>query len=585
MTDFPVPNALILVADDDPLVAEIVSPLFQGDGNRVQLVKSGSDCLAYVQQELPDLILLDAVMPEPDGFECCQRIRQLSGASDIPILIITHLHDNDSVDRAFAAGATDFIPKPIHWGVLRQRIRHLLEMSQSRRHNLRLIKELDYQVKVRNAELQESVSFEKLLRVITDEVRSSLNESDILSTAVRELTRGLQLGSCLVGLLNTETDPVNPQAPVNHYHIDESYSRGLQSSIRTCVMSHQYPQCYLPNIQAEVLAHLRQGLTVCYSTLHNDIPNLTVLCCPLLDGQTLLGFLSLFRDPSESFSTVECRLAEQVANQCAIGIRQSRLYQRAQQQVFKLSELNDLKDEFVHLVSHELRTPLTNMKMALRMMEISLTEQQKRYFKILQVEWQRELDLVNDLLELQELESGKHILRPQPVYLAEWLNDLLDSFRMRCQTACQQLYFTPPHAGACLETDQKLLGRILAELLNNACKYTPAEGSISLIVRNHYPQFCFQIVNTGVEISPTYLPRIFDKFYRVTQLDSRQQGGTGLGLALVKKAAECLKGQVSVRSQDGTTCFCLTVPSLSLYDQTVTLSPVPMVDHPKDAVC
>jgi PleD family two-component response regulator len=103
----------------------------EGEGYHAVDVSGGEQCLSLCQKELPNIILLDAIMPGMDGFNCCSQLQKTFGDRCPPILMITTLHDQDSVDRAFAAGATDFITKPIHWAVLRQRVNRLLSANQS----------------------------------------------------------------------------------------------------------------------------------------------------------------------------------------------------------------------------------------------------------------------------------------------------------------------------------------------------------------------------------------------------------------------------------------------------------------------
>lgn len=117
---------VILVTDDDRSTRSLLRFALEEEGYRVILADDGEQCLAEIARSLPDMILIDAVMPGIDGFECCRRARNVLGAEDIPILIVTVLDDKESVDKAFAAGATDYITKPIHWGVLRQRAQRLL---------------------------------------------------------------------------------------------------------------------------------------------------------------------------------------------------------------------------------------------------------------------------------------------------------------------------------------------------------------------------------------------------------------------------------------------------------------------------
>ncbi|MEA5599437.1 PAS domain-containing protein [Rivularia sp. UHCC 0363] len=122
---------LILVVDDDDLIRMQLRELLESAGYRVAQASNGEDGLAACTKLQPDMVLLDALMPLMDGFSCCERLRQLPGGKDIPILMITALYEQSSVERAFNAGATDYITKPIQWLVLRQRVHRLLEASST----------------------------------------------------------------------------------------------------------------------------------------------------------------------------------------------------------------------------------------------------------------------------------------------------------------------------------------------------------------------------------------------------------------------------------------------------------------------
>jgi PAS domain S-box-containing protein len=403
--------------------------------------------------------------------------------------------------------------------------------------------EFRYQVEVRNAELVQSIDFEQLLRVITDEVRSSLDEKEILQAAVRELCGGLHLEVCLIGIFDHDQNQ-------SSYTIEYKHSGSVPS---------------LPNhltyLDPQIIVQLQQRQTVFCSSHTSAQGWLTLVLCPIQDGDQLIGFLELVRAPRQAFLLQEIRLAEQVANQCSIGIRQARLFQATQDQVYQLTELNQLKEEFLHLVSHELRTPLTSMKMALTMLEITgLNARQTRYFHLLKQEWQKELELVNNLLDLQRLESGQRNMQLTPISLQEWIPSLLEPFHLRCQERQLQLMQAMPEKPLNLISDPGLLTRILSELLNNAVKYTPSGESIHLIIAEHAKQVTFQVINTGVEIPKDHLPRIFEKFHRVTTLDRYQQGGTGLGLPLVRKAVEVMGGEIQVQSEDLVTQFRVILP-------------------------
>jgi sigma-B regulation protein RsbU (phosphoserine phosphatase) len=121
--DFP----LILVADDDKFTRMLLRQILEKDGYQVAEVTNGEECLAAYTSHRPDMVLLDGIMPVMDGFACCTQLQKLANGVHTPVLMITGLDDQTSVDRAFEAGATDYVTKPIHPPVLRQRLRHLLK--------------------------------------------------------------------------------------------------------------------------------------------------------------------------------------------------------------------------------------------------------------------------------------------------------------------------------------------------------------------------------------------------------------------------------------------------------------------------
>ena len=122
--------ALILVVDDDKSMRMLLRLALELEGYIVIEAQDGEECLAVIQRRQPDAILLDAIMPVMDGFACCSRLRSLPSSDRIPVLMLTVLDEPDAVERAFDFGATDYITKPIHWTVLRYRLRYLLQQSQ-----------------------------------------------------------------------------------------------------------------------------------------------------------------------------------------------------------------------------------------------------------------------------------------------------------------------------------------------------------------------------------------------------------------------------------------------------------------------
>jgi len=418
--------------------------------------------------------------------------------------------------------------------------------------------QLEQEVQERTAQLQRSLDFEALLKRITDKVRDSLDERYILSTVVRELAEGLQVYSCDSDVFDLQ----NLTTRIQYEYIRHTIPTALGQQ----VWMADFPHIYEALLRGETLQF-------CWIPQMNPVrltQNLLVsLACPISDDQQHLGSIWLYRSADYAFDPLEIQLVKQVANQCAIAIRQARLYGEVQAQVKELEHLHHLKDDFLSTVSHELRTPISNMKMATQMLEIGLEKVQsqpetwprlKQYLQILKDEGKRQLLLINDLLDLSRLEAASEPLTLEAIDLNTWLPYLLEGFIDRANSHDQSLLMQLPDTLPPLYTNVNFLERVIMELLNNACKYTPAKGKIILTasVQADILQLCLQ--NTGIEIAPEELPRIFEKFYRIRQHDRWRQGGTGLGLALVKKLVERLGGNIDVESSANQVTFKVYLP-------------------------
>ena len=123
-------QSLVLIVDDEPFIRLILRHFLEREGYQIAEAQNGIEAIKVFKQLHPDIVLLDALMPDMDGFECCTQLELLDRNKHTPILMITGLNDEESVDRAFEVGAMDYITKPVHWPVLRQRVKRLIEQSQ-----------------------------------------------------------------------------------------------------------------------------------------------------------------------------------------------------------------------------------------------------------------------------------------------------------------------------------------------------------------------------------------------------------------------------------------------------------------------
>ncbi|NEQ81591.1 MAG: PleD family two-component system response regulator [Moorea sp. SIO2I5] len=144
----------VLVVDDEKILRLVLRRSLTKEGYKVIEASNGEQCLNICEQNLPDIVLLDARMPIIDGFTCCATLKANFASQCPPILMITGLHDEESVERAFEAGATDYITKPINWAVLRRRVRRLIESSWTME-----------QLKIANKELARLATIDGLTQV------------------------------------------------------------------------------------------------------------------------------------------------------------------------------------------------------------------------------------------------------------------------------------------------------------------------------------------------------------------------------------------------------------------------------------
>jgi signal transduction histidine kinase len=217
------------------------------------------------------------------------------------------------------------------------------------------------------------------------------------------------------------------------------------------------------------------------------------------------------------------------------------------------------------------------MKMSMHLLEMTLQRENiqndsskkiNQYLQILKNECEREISLINDLLDLQRLEAGKQALIFDTVQVREWVSEVVQGFYERAKARQIALQVDLPTQNLPpLTSDIASLERILAELLNNACKYTPPEGTIKVSAKTNCELLQLSVTNFGAEIPAAELARIFDKFYRVPNADPWKQGGTGLGLALVQRLAQHLAGTIRVESGAGQTTFIVEIPNQAVLNE------------------
>jgi PAS domain S-box-containing protein len=222
----------------------------------------------------------------------------------------------------------------------------------------------------------------------------------------------------------------------------------------------------------------------------------------------------------------------------------------------KEKEIDKMKSEFISIVSHELRTPLTSIKNAVSIIlggtAGEVTQNQERFLSMALRNIDRLAGIINDLLDLSKLEAGKVEMRFQEVDLSEPLDAVISSLRLQAEKKSIIITKEIPVGLPKVYGDKDKIEQIFINLINNAIKFTPEKGHIHVSARlanGDFIEVCVE--DTGIGIPDEKLDKVFDRFHQISESLTRETGGTGLGLPIVKGLVEGHKGSIRVESKVG----------------------------------
>lgn len=511
----------ILIVEDEIIVAKDIKDTLENLGYAVtDIANSGMEAIAKASATQPDIALMALHLKQQ--MTGIQAATEIWDRFRIPVIFLTTYSELNILEQAKIAEPFGYIIKPFRERDLQTTIEMALHIHQ-----------LEKKLADREQWLTTILTSISDAVIATDEKRCVT----LLNRAAESLTGWKQeevLGKNV-------TDVLHFVDTVASNLIENSIANFLQESLN--------------------IASLPPKVLIAKNGRKLPIDNNTA---PIKDERGhVKGTVVILRDIAERIEAEQIRIVRARAEQL-------------ETQMAELERLNHLKDDFLSTVSHELRTPMANIRMAVKMLEISLNRTREgatasqieandphiqRYLQILKDECGREIELIENILDLQRLEAGGQSFVPEVIHLQTLLPQLVDPFQERANARQQILQLNLPSNLAPIVSDTASIGRIIAELLNNACKYTPMEESIALTVKATADKIQFQVCNTGVEIPPRELSHVFEKFYRVPSNDPWKQGGTGLGLALVQKLCEQLGGSILAESRDKKTCFTVELPA------------------------
>jgi signal transduction histidine kinase len=282
------------------------------------------------------------------------------------------------------------------------------------------------------------------------------------------------------------------------------------------------------------------------------------LSVPLTSEGQVMGVISLESRDIDAFDETDLAFMQRLADHISIAMTNARLYA-------DVKAANEAKSEFVSVVSHELKAPMTSIKGYTRLLQMGaggdISEKQRSFLDIINSSVDRMDALVQDLLDISRIETGRMKLELRPVSLAPVLDEVVRLLRNEFE-ARQQIFslHAPPDLPP-VRADRARLAQVLTNLLGNAYKYTPPGGSISLRAEVHNGTVLCSVADTGIGIAPEDQGKLFEKFYRANDDFVRQVEGTGLGLSIAKSIIELQGGEIWVESEVGKgSVFRFTVP-------------------------
>jgi signal transduction histidine kinase len=529
-------RASILIVDDLPEKLLVFQTVLEDLGHELVCARSGAQALKEILKTEFAAILLDVNMPDIDGFETAKLIRQYKRSARTPIIFVTSYADEMQTSLGYSLGAVDYILSPVNPDVLRSKVKvfvdlHLTQRRLRRRANERVaLAAAEAARKVAEENTRRSHFFSHASRELGSSLDSEVTGTRLLEMLVPRFASEATLALCDAG---GDFDLV----------LDGTLSADGEARVRHRAAGQLQPA------EAAALMSVIEPAGDASATARAASPSIVL---PLSNADRIVGAIRL--RPSDGAD--RAGIAELI-ERSAIALENARLYRTLQMEIEErrgvealLQMSNRRKDEFLAMLSHELRNPLAPIRTALEVIRRLAPAEPK-------LTWATDVTgrqvahltrLVEDLLDVARINQGKIALQTEPLDLRDVVAHAIETAKPFLDSRRHQLRTTVPDAPVVLRGDFARLSQVIANLLNNAAKYTDEGGLIEVALNLRPGHAVISVRDNGVGIDAELLPNIFELFEQGKRSLDRSQGGLGVGLTLVHRLVGLHQGTVTATS-------------------------------------
>jgi hypothetical protein len=516
---------IIIIDDDDTIRMSLKDILTEKGFSDIIEADTGESGLELIDNNNVDCVLLDLHMPGIDGFEVCKRLRANEKTKNIPIILLTaRFKDSESIVKGFEAGANDFLTKPYNIVELLARIKSALK---SKRKTEQLKNERDLSKNL--------VEDANAIVLVLDRSYNIINVN--------------KKAENILGLTRNELFNKNF---FEHLYEDEQYRNNVSSTY--LLVRESQKEFY--ELETNILNANNEKILIRWSiTFRYD------------ENYRLKRIINIGHDVTETSrlqNTIELLAADLKIKNLELDQKNIELSAKNEQ----LTELNKLKDDILHIASHDLRSPLngilgyTQLLLSQHSEEYLLSEKQTTVLQKVKYCGEVQLTLINDLLDIAKLESGKLELRLSKVNLVDVISSCIELLESLAMNKDIKLNFRKNINLIWVTIDVPKITQVINNLINNAIKFTPSDGNIDISVFAKDNLIEVSIKDTGVGIEKKDLSKVFKKFSQIRKHGTSGEKGTGLGLAICNNLVKLHGGIISVFSEGlnkGST-FLFTLP-------------------------